>query len=661
MLNTKDIPDTDLYTKVYSQFLGVDFTTDDTNISDSRSPDALNLIADAAGFPEKRLGWRALKDFSAGATKRKIHGLYYADFDGCKVILVHAGTILYAYSIATGTDRIICKSVNDGACAFFAHGGHVYFLDGAHYYRISYVPDQFSFIQVAGIAYTPVTGINGHYEAETDKDGETTYTWVPCQDYEEQNILTPKQINTFAGDGANTAFWLTDSKCTVFRVEFLNAGKWTVATGYTASEDASLEKTKITFTTAPEAHPKGAGIDNIKVYFTTTNYMADPGLIEHCTIATQYGYFNDNRFFVAGNPDKKHMDWACAVDDPTYWEVNQWTQVGSDNTAIKGYLHYGDVLAIVKEDDNQDAEIYIRSAEEQEDHSVLYPVQQGVKGVGSIAVNAFASLRDDPLFLAKEGVFAISGTDASQQRTVQNRSYFVDNRLTAEERKEDACCAVWQGRYLLAFPASKHCYVADSRMQSANGDSFVYEWFYWDNIPANHFLEIDGDLYFSTEDGKLCRFNTDLTTMQRYTDDLTTNSTTSTNEYVKYTGGKAIDARWTTKADTFGTIAHVKTLTKKGCTVMLKPYTLSGVTITYTTDKAKDETIKTTTMNVWDFGEMDFSRLDFNAVSAPQVVALGKKIKKFASLQLTFENKEKNEAFGLYRIDVQYYIGNYIK
>lgn len=653
MINTNDIPSTTLNTKVYTQFLGVDFTTDDTNIADSRSPDALNLITDAAGFPEKRPGWRMLHNYGS-----KINGLFYANFDGNKVILVHAGTKLYAYK--NGTNTLICQVVNNGASTFFAHGGYVYFLDGAHYYRIEYVPDQYSIIQVAGIAYTPVTGINGHYEAET-VDETTTYTWVPCKTYEEQNILTPKQINTFAGDGANTSFWLSDSKCTVFRVEFLNAGKWAVATGYTASEDTSLEKTKITFTTAPAAHPKGAGIDNIKVYFTTTNYMANPSLIEHCTIATQYGYFNDNRFFVSGNPDKKHMDWACAVDDPTYWEVNQWTQVGGDSTAIKGYLHYGDVLAIVKEDDNQDAEIYIRSAEEQADHSVLYPVQQGVKGVGSIAVNAFASLRDDPLFLAKEGVFAIAGTDASQQRTVQNRSYYVDNRLTAETRKEDACCAIWQGRYILAFPATGHCYVADARMRTNNGESFVYEWFYWDNIFANHFLEIDGDLYFSTEAGRLCRFNTDLQTMQKYTDDLTTVNTTSTNEYVKYTGGEAIKARWTTKADTFGTIARRKTLTKKGCTVMLKPYALSGVKITFTTDKAKDEDVLTATMNVWDFSQLDFSRMDFNAIDTPQVVALKKKIKKFASLQLTFENTEKGEAFGLYRIDVQYYIGNYIK
>ena len=82
-----------LHTKVYSQFLGVDFTTDDTNISDSRSPDALNLITDAAGFPEKRPGWRVLQDYSCEHEERKIHGLHYAHIvgtlaipDTCKIL-----------------------------------------------------------------------------------------------------------------------------------------------------------------------------------------------------------------------------------------------------------------------------------------------------------------------------------------------------------------------------------------------------------------------------------------------------------------------------------------------------------------------------------------------------------------------------------------------
>jgi len=319
-------------------------------------------------------------------------------------------------------------------------------------------------------------------------------------------------------------------------------------------------------------------------------------------------------------------------------------------------------LAIIKEDDNQDAEIYIRSAQVQSDNRVLFPVQQGVKGVGAISRGGFASLRDDALFYAREGVFAVAGTDASQQRTVQNRSYFVDNKMREEPNKENAVSVAWNNRYLIAFPDTGHCYVADARMQSAFNESFVYEWFYWDNIPACTFLEFDGKLYFGTTDGKLCRFNDDMLSMVKYSDGLVAvPGADPTNEHQAWTGGTRIKAKWTTKADTFGTIARVKTLTKRGCTVMLKPYARSSVRIAVTTHNVKDSVLNDVEMNVWDFSDLDFNRIDFNAMATPQVVPVGKKVKKFQQLQLILESDGVEECFGLYGIQVQYTVNNYIK
>ena len=42
----------------YSKFRGVDFSTDPSLVSDSRSPLAVNMLADVGGRPEKRTGWR---------------------------------------------------------------------------------------------------------------------------------------------------------------------------------------------------------------------------------------------------------------------------------------------------------------------------------------------------------------------------------------------------------------------------------------------------------------------------------------------------------------------------------------------------------------------------------------------------------------------------
>ena len=46
------------YTTVYSDFRGVDFTNDQTNVWKKRSPTGLNIIPDESGRPWKRPGWK---------------------------------------------------------------------------------------------------------------------------------------------------------------------------------------------------------------------------------------------------------------------------------------------------------------------------------------------------------------------------------------------------------------------------------------------------------------------------------------------------------------------------------------------------------------------------------------------------------------------------
>jgi hypothetical protein len=667
MIKIPPLDDSRLRSKAYTYFRGCDFTTDPAEIDDTRSPDSLNMIADDAGFPEKRVGWRVMTELTG-----KIHSMIFAHFAGVTnpVIVVHHGTKLTAYDYTANTKSVLSTGMNDHASAMFLHAGKLYVLDGAKYQRFYYASGYQS-EEVKTVAKTPTTGRNGHYTAEDDGHGNITYTWEPCTQYEEPNLLSSSQINELAGDGANKDFWLTEQSATVTKVEQYSSGSWSeiASTAYTVTDDTTVGKTKVSFTTAPAAHPDGAGIDNIRVTFTSTAHPADATQIEKCCIATQYGYFNDNRFFVAGNPDHKHRDYACAVSDPTYWELNQWTDIGSDQTAIMGYLHYGDVLAIVKEDDNQDAEIYIRSTAVQSDNSVLFPVQQGVKGVGAISRGAFASLRDDALFYAREGVFAVAGTDASQQRTVQNRSYFVDNRLRIEANKADAVAVVWENRYLLAFPGSGHCYVADARMQTGMNESYVYEWFYWENIPACAFLEFDGNLFFGTTDGRLCKMNGDFSSMLRYKDNLVRNPTPRdvTLEREAWQGGSAIRAHWTTRADALGSIAHLKTITKRGNTAQVKPYSHSFVSISAITNNADTVQLAEAETNVWDFAELDFEDIDFNAMSTPVVVPFNSKVKKFQIVQLRIENAHLKEddkpdqGLGLFGIQLQYTVNNYIK
>ena len=65
------------------------------------------------------------------------------------------------------------------------------------------------------------------------------------------------------------------------------------------------------------------------------------------------------------------------------------------------------------------------------------------------------------------------------------------------------------------------CYVADARHKFIPNDtvdnSFNYEWWFWDNIPARVWASIDGKLYLGTEQGQICVFD------DKYTDTVHSN------------------------------------------------------------------------------------------------------------------------------------------
>ena len=67
-MKTMTVPDFSTPTigrKSYKRFRGVDYSTDETQIDDGRSPRAVNVIADEGGAPERRWGWRTVVDLGS--------------------------------------------------------------------------------------------------------------------------------------------------------------------------------------------------------------------------------------------------------------------------------------------------------------------------------------------------------------------------------------------------------------------------------------------------------------------------------------------------------------------------------------------------------------------------------------------------------------------
>ena len=153
-------------------------------------------------------------------------------------------------------------------------------------------------------------------------------------------------------------------------------------------------------------------------------------------------------------------------------------------------------------------------------------------------------------------------------------------------------------------------------------------------------MNIGDELYFGTEDGRICKFNTDIEGMGKYNDD-----------------GEPIDAIWSTISDDDGHPQRLKTMIKKGCAVTIKPYSRSGAQIfTKTNNDLYGEMIREGIMDTYDWETIDLSDFPFDSNESPQDIMLRKKIKKYKRLQFVVRNNAVNEGFGVLQITKSYMV-----
>ena len=464
--------------------------------------------------------------------------------------------------------------------------------------------------------------------------------------FESPNLVQPKRRNEFIPDGTSKDYHLDSTDIDVTPVTATVKGEEkTEGTDFTVDREKGI----VTFKTAPEKPIVGQEGEVIITFSKTVEGYADRA--QKCRIMTTYGVGTTDRLIISGNPEYPNRDWTSGLNDPTYFPDLGYSVVGTEATAIMGYRRIGEYLAIVKEDNGQDSTVFLRSASVNSDGEAIFQTKQSIAGVGAVAIHGFGNILDEQLFLSGTGVYAITTNALTAERIVQNRSFYVDPRLTQEPGLEQAEAISWNGMYLLAV--NSHVYLLDGRQNKSykakSQSDYIYECYYWENVPAVCWLDHkDGateTLYFGTANGKICRFNSDIETMERYSDD-----------------GAPILAVWSTKADDDEDITLLKTMIKKGNSVTIKPYTRSSAQIYFRTEQDPVEWLATEdTMDIFDWEDIDFTRFTFESNDAPREILFNTKVKKYKRLQIIVKNDAVNEGFGIYGITKHYVVGNFAK
>ena len=595
--------------KTYTDFAGVDFSTDSSLIQINRSPDALNVwknYKDTEGTCiETRPGLNKI-----GTIGNKILGIYAVTDSKA---IVHSGNKLYEWSNFpdsptqnTLTELYTGMNINNRT-SFNKFGNYLYINDGTNYLRY----DGNSVSKVSSSAFVPTTTIG----RSPTGGGEL---------YQDVNVLSKQRINQFLADGTSTNYVLdaigieSVDKVVVNDVELTD-------TDYTVNTTTGT----VTFNTAPTA-PQLSGRDNVYITFTKT-VIGYEDRISNCTKALIW----DNRIFYAGNPAYPNAIFHCELNDPTYISDLSYYEDGASDSAIKDIVVGSNVLWVFKDKDQNNANVFYHTRTIDDEQGRVYPCVQGNVEIGckSVAINFL----DDIVYLSKDGLQGIITTELDSRQVIAPRSHLVDSKLVNNTDYYNAQMEEWEG-YLFILVGDE-LYLADSRQKTTYLSSFEYEWYRWNisESKPNILKEYNGKLYIGSRDGSIY-------------------SVEGTND-----NGVAIESYWTTIMDNFGYPNHYKTTNKRGGIAKLRTMQNGKVKLAIKTDKMPKYTFVTEkSLQGFNFNHIDFTNFSFNTTN--EVFLIYKiKQKKIKEISLKIYSDEIDKPFGLFSMVLEAFVGGYTK
>lgn len=530
---------TDLITRNYTDFKGVDFTNN--GVSLNRSPDALNMwknYKDEDGI-QTRPGMKLQHEFG-----NNILGLFFFEKSDVQHVLVHCGTKLLRWTNYPSIPAQISElwtGMNVIESSHFIFEDTLFILDGLNY--LEYDGTTVKRVEGTIPTTTYVKSPDGSTSLDEGTDADMVYQGV--------NFLTPLRKNQFKADGTSKAYYLDAKNLDPASTYLMKADIDGVIKVENIDFNVDREKGVVTFNEAPAKDSKVV----ITLSKTDSRYST---MIPYCKLLSEF----DNRIFFSGNPDYPDVVFHSELQDPRYIRDEAYYKCGVDKAPIKGLVPGNGVMWVLKDIAQNEASLYYMTPQV----SSLY-VKEYVINTGSIALGCISkaiNFSDDIVFFSKNGLEGISSSSMYSEQILGHRSTLVDGKLLNEELK-NVKFAEYEG-YLMCLVDS-HIYLADrrKRVQSSAND-IEYEWYYWELPNSISFIrEYRGELFLGNADGSLYKLEG--------IDD----------------NGVDINSYWTTAKDGFGYMGYTKTTNKRGNTAYFNKKENDNITISTITDGVEKE------------------------------------------------------------------------
>ena len=610
--------------KIYSNFRGVDFT--DENVSETRSPDALNMWKNYKTLGKKI---ETRPDIELQLTmSNTIFGLFFYTISNVDHLIIHSGTSLFDYNPKTKVlTTIKATGMNPAKSVGFVYNNILFIKDGLNY------------LEYNGSVCKDVEGTIPNVAIHNMNSNSTKMI-------QEANLITDYCYEEYLPDGTKTEFPLSQkevSNVTVWDISGVNEVQ--ITTGFTVDTTTGL----VTFDTAPE---KSADKASIKIKYSKTSDGRN--IINKCKLACIF----DNRVFFSGNQDYPNMLVWCGLNDPRYVGTSSYATQGTSVSQIKALVPGNNALWVFKEPSQENTTIFYTVPTELYDGKLEQTVKTYASSHSSITTGCQATginFNDDIVFFSDRGMEGISGSITTEQ-VLGHRSTLVDRKLLNEENYKNMELVEWEG-YLLVIIDNK-IYLADSKQKVQNDDHVEYEWFYWEMAKKIKTATVHNDILYlcSEEDFVINELGykkyTDGTNIYWYDE---VNNKVYDNEgnesqvliatltavmqseiYTLTDTSSNVKSYWTTKLDDFGYPQMLKTTNKRGF-----KSNVTGDEITIETKLDNNE----------------FQKLGTFKNTKGYIVSKIKK-KKCNRIQLRFSSDTQ---FGIYEIVLESYVGSYVK